>query len=681
MWLFTTFGFFSIVRKRGDNELTIRSRTHGDLTRLITTYLPDLGEPINNEVPEYPWQVRCKADQIAKIVEQLTQEIEYENFKNEVSDILGSARACRYGIVREALYGMAEDAPEDTPSGWVGLPWSQKQNDKNSAYGGVVVDPAGRLLLREVANHYDGYVWTFAKGRPEAGETPRQTALREVLEETGVRARILRPLSPSFVGGTTVTHHFLMVADPERVNLDFSSSETVRLRWASVEEAQALIVLSSNSTGRDRDLRILRAAADALPPTPFRRRIATREDWKFKPMPAQRARLAYQREFAPSEMKQVVRGFLPICQEQKWCVVFQNNTLHIHRSWTGIEIFRVVLEPAPNGHDHWHVGHAELNMLDRQCKYQDENEALSALCDVVDGWLLSYGEDPGTDPTVAAFEKALGPKYLGSPPVVGQVVNDYLDVVIKMVLHRETTYMEVLEAADRFTAAFVEDPQYTRMPWHSREQLGELLIQRMGLDAAYCYNESLSFVVNESAASIRNLVRRVFDGYRESATIRPKAFLELLNQLNRFVVNVFLGTIVLTDSDKLLGDFARPVAATNVEAIDHVVVEIGAEGGLIRLIGKQADSDWWFRVDTNECGLLEDEDHDTTAPPLSTSWSKTWRGALKALDKYPWQILHPLAVHATFKTKILSALKKRLPISMKDEWDLWRVILLPMDEK
>jgi 8-oxo-dGTP pyrophosphatase MutT (NUDIX family) len=681
MWLFTTFGFFSIVRKDQDNELTIRGRTHGDLVRLITTYLPDLGEPVEHQGSDYPWRVRCQADQIAKIVEQLTQEIEYDNFKNEVSDILGCARARRYGTVWQALYGMADDAPEYTPIGWNGLPWPQKPNGQEPAYGGVVVDPAGRVLLREVANHYDGYVWTFAKGRPEIGETPRQTALREVLEETGIRARVLRPLWPSFVGGTTVTHHFLMVADPERVNLEFSSSETARLRWASVDEAQALIMLSTNSAGRNRDLGILRAAEDALPPTPLRRPIARREDWKFKPMPAKRARLAYQREFSPSEMKQVVRGFLPLCQEQKWCIVFQNNTLHVHRSWTGIEIFRVVLEPSPNGQDRWHVGRAELNTLDRQCKYPNENEALGDLRDVVDGWLLSYGEDPGTDPMVAAFGKALEPNYLGSPPVVRQVVGDYLDVIFKMVLHREATYKEVMEASHHFTAVFVDDPQYTRMPWHSREQLGELLIQKMGLDVAYCSDESLSFVVSESAASICVAVRRVFDGYCKSTTPQPQALLELLNQLNLFVVNVLLGTVVLTDPEKLLGDFAWPAAASGVEAIDHVVVELGAEGGGIRLKGKQVGSEWWFRIETIESGLLDDEDEETTAPISSISWSKTWRGALKTLDAYPWQNLHPLAVHPAFKAKILTALKNRLPISMKDHWELWRAMLLPMDGK
>lgn len=44
MWLFTKFGFFSIVQKDHDQRiiLTIRSRTREDLDRLHNHYLPSL---------------------------------------------------------------------------------------------------------------------------------------------------------------------------------------------------------------------------------------------------------------------------------------------------------------------------------------------------------------------------------------------------------------------------------------------------------------------------------------------------------------------------------------------------------------------------------------------------------------------------------------------------------------
>lgn len=108
---------------------------------------------------------------------------------------LGMGRAKRYGKVWSALYDMPEDLPEPHAEGFDGLPWKNKApGGKALAYGGVVISRDGYFLLREVKNHFDGYVWTFAKGRPDKGESPREMALREVWEEMGVRASILTPI-------------------------------------------------------------------------------------------------------------------------------------------------------------------------------------------------------------------------------------------------------------------------------------------------------------------------------------------------------------------------------------------------------------------------------------------------------------------------------------------------------
>lgn len=95
------------------------------------------------------------------------------------------------------------------------------------AYGGVLVNAAGQVLLKEAANHFDGYVWTFAKGRPNPGEKPEETALREVREETGIDARILAPILGTFAGGTTETAFFLM--EPLIETHAFDRDETSKL--------------------------------------------------------------------------------------------------------------------------------------------------------------------------------------------------------------------------------------------------------------------------------------------------------------------------------------------------------------------------------------------------------------------------------------------------------------------
>jgi len=79
-----------------------------------------------------------------------------------------------------------------------------------NAFGGVLIDAQGQVLLREPSNHYDGYVWTFAKGKREPGDTPEETALREVLEETGYHAEIVDRIPGSYPGGTGYTEYFLM---------------------------------------------------------------------------------------------------------------------------------------------------------------------------------------------------------------------------------------------------------------------------------------------------------------------------------------------------------------------------------------------------------------------------------------------------------------------------------------
>ncbi len=55
--------------------------------------------------------------------------------------------------------------------------------------GGVLFRGEEVLLIKNPSE-----VWTFPKGIVEEGERPEETAVREVLEETGVEGEILRPL-------------------------------------------------------------------------------------------------------------------------------------------------------------------------------------------------------------------------------------------------------------------------------------------------------------------------------------------------------------------------------------------------------------------------------------------------------------------------------------------------------
>ena len=135
------------------------------------------------------------------------------------------------------------------------------QVPKADAYGGVLFDKHGRALLREPSSHFGGYVWTFAKGRPDPDESPEQTALREVLEETGYACRVFGALTTVFVGTTSSTAFFLMEPIGEQGSF---CNETARTRWAEFDEAQTLIAMTTVPAGRRRDLAVLRAAHEAF---------------------------------------------------------------------------------------------------------------------------------------------------------------------------------------------------------------------------------------------------------------------------------------------------------------------------------------------------------------------------------------------------------------------------------
>lgn len=210
--------------KGGGDELTIRSRTWGELGRLRNHYLPSLSPSLAHEGTDYPWRATAAPSALGEAMSAIAHDINYTNFKNEVALSLGKEQAKRYGKIWSALYDMPEDLAEPHATDFEGLPWEQTPPaGKAMAYGGVVIDPHGNLLLREVKNQFDGYVWTFAKGRPDKGESPRTTALREVREEMGVDVTILTPIAGEFAGSTTINRFFLMLVDRDASDLDYGN--------------------------------------------------------------------------------------------------------------------------------------------------------------------------------------------------------------------------------------------------------------------------------------------------------------------------------------------------------------------------------------------------------------------------------------------------------------------------
>ena len=103
--------------------------------------------------------------------------------------------------------------------------------------------------------------WSLPKGRVEPGERYRQTARREVTEETGVRVAVLDPLErvryyftdheDEEVEINKRVHYFLMRYEGGELRPQLE--EVRRVRWVPVEEAERLLVFEN-------ERRVFRAA-------------------------------------------------------------------------------------------------------------------------------------------------------------------------------------------------------------------------------------------------------------------------------------------------------------------------------------------------------------------------------------------------------------------------------------
>jgi len=108
MWIFTTFGFFSVVQKPGTDYLTIRSRTRDDLDALRARYLPTLSKTITGGGTDYPFRATVAHDELADAMVEIVRDVTYANFKSEVQHAAGEHRAHVYGRVWTELLALEE---------------------------------------------------------------------------------------------------------------------------------------------------------------------------------------------------------------------------------------------------------------------------------------------------------------------------------------------------------------------------------------------------------------------------------------------------------------------------------------------------------------------------------------------------------------------------------------------
>ena len=109
------------------------------------------------------------------------------------------------------------------------------------AAGGLVVRDDGRLAVIHRPRYDD---WSLPKGKLDPGESFEDGAVREVLEETGVRGRIVVELEPtSYVdrkGRDKLVRWYRMELDGDPAAFA-PNDEVDELRWLTPDEAGALL--------------------------------------------------------------------------------------------------------------------------------------------------------------------------------------------------------------------------------------------------------------------------------------------------------------------------------------------------------------------------------------------------------------------------------------------------------
>ena len=118
---------------------------------------------------------------------------------------------------------------------------------EETSAGGLVIDRSGPTLRAALIGRRDRkgvIVWSLPKGHVEMGETPEQTAVREVLEETGITSVVIAPLGVIdfwFMSKERrvhkTVHHFLLEAHSGE--LSDADSEVDEVAWVPIDELES----------------------------------------------------------------------------------------------------------------------------------------------------------------------------------------------------------------------------------------------------------------------------------------------------------------------------------------------------------------------------------------------------------------------------------------------------------
>ncbi len=105
------------------------------------------------------------------------------------------------------------------------------------------VDGDRVFLIRQYRYPLDDYIWEVPAGTLEEGESPEECALRELEEETGLRAGRLKKMFEAYLipGYGTEKMHFFLATDLTPGEMHPEPSERIEVHEIPVDEAMDMI--------------------------------------------------------------------------------------------------------------------------------------------------------------------------------------------------------------------------------------------------------------------------------------------------------------------------------------------------------------------------------------------------------------------------------------------------------
>lgn len=112
------------------------------------------------------------------------------------------------------------------------------------AAGGVILKRSRKGAIKILLVHRPKYDdWSFPKGRADKGEAPEETAVREVLEETGLNCRIVAPIGATrhrINSGVKEVHWFVMRPLPDSPGFK-KNKEIDAIQWVTRKKAKSVL--------------------------------------------------------------------------------------------------------------------------------------------------------------------------------------------------------------------------------------------------------------------------------------------------------------------------------------------------------------------------------------------------------------------------------------------------------